>query len=269
MDRARLAPLVAVTALLGSGCDDSPGPDAEQLELELPEPVPQTWDALDWDPFQCTVLPDTREAVEATPRARPDIELLALHFSPGIVADAEVYDRLVADLSTIAMLEPAAPTTYAAGHDGREMLIQATAATLAAMESGTYRAWLCLNEHYGLESFENRQTYGLLRFKGTYEVNRLASLYARLPGITGASPNGLIGAGSTLHVTPVGNEWHYVADAGSGDCQAGCINHTLYYFISEPGGAVRYMERWTIPPYEPAPEWVERYWRNAATGPQI
>jgi hypothetical protein len=142
------------------------------------------------------------------------------------------------------------------------LLISASPQTLEQMASGSYSAWDCLNEHYEAQSFENRGHYGLLRLEGTYELKRLGDLYARLPGITAAEPNWLIGDGSTVYVTRVDDEWHYVADAASGDCPAGCTHHVLYYFISEPGGAVRYMDRWTAVPGQTWPRWVEAYWKK-------
>jgi hypothetical protein len=266
MNTTRLATFIGLAGLVTAGCDGGPSSEGPPLS-DGPQPTPTSWNALDWDPIDCLVLPDTPADVAQTPRERPDVELLASHLSDGTVAESSIYKRLLADLETLAALEPEAPAGYRARHDGRQMLIHAAPQTLGAMEDGSYSAWDCLNAHYRAEAFENRALYGLLRLEGIYEMARLGELYARLPGINAAEPNWVMGDGPTVYVTRVGDEWHYVADVAWGDCPAGCIYHVLYYFVSEPGGAVRYMDRWTVVHDQDGPSWVEPYWRKAETRP--
>jgi hypothetical protein len=220
------------------------------------------------EPLDCTALPGTAEELAQSPRANPNVELLALRLSTGVTADPVIYDRLAADLAMMRILEPrTADIGYRPEHDGKHLLIGASPETLEAMADGSYDGWNCLNEHYGFESFEVHAGFGRLALKGLYDLDRLAALYAQLPDVSSAEPDSRIGDGPSIYVTREPDEWHYVLDLASGDCLAGCTNRVLFYFVTEAGGAVRYLDRWGDPAYEPEPAWVEKYWRAAETRP--
>jgi len=145
----------------------------------------------------------------------------------------------VRDVALIVGLEPSlSGVGYFAASDGKQLLLSADAQTLAEMQAGTYSAWNCLNQTYGLSSTRFGATYVLLRLKGNYNLERLSSYYAALPGIKGAGPDSLIGGGSTICVVRESAAWHYVFDIASGDCPAGCINHELHHFTVTSSGTV-------------------------------
>src|SRR5688500_2091792 len=98
------------------------------------------------------------------------------------------------------------------------------------MAGGSYTAWDCLNQHYGVERSERGAAFMVLYFRGVYNLAQLAQLYAMLPDVASAEPNGSAGDGSSIFGTPEGTDWHYVIDRASGDCPAGCITHELYHF---------------------------------------
>lgn len=54
----------------------------------------------------CKDPPGTPKEIAASPRADGYLEQLALQFSEGVVADAEIYNRLVHDVTAIRTLNP-------------------------------------------------------------------------------------------------------------------------------------------------------------------
>jgi len=186
-------------------------------------------------------LPGASE-LAATPRANTNLELLALKFSSGVVAEQAVYDRLVRDVALITAREPSvADIDYYAPHDGKQLFLQTDARTLSQMQAGTYRAWSCLNGTYGLVSSDFSSgviSFATLTLKGIYNLVRVSKDYAALPGVQSASANVGGGDGSTICVVREDSVWHYVFDRASGDCLAGCTEHEYLHFTVSSAGTV-------------------------------
>ena len=186
-------------------------------------------------------LPDAQE-LAATPRADTNVELLALKFSNGVVADQAIYDRLSRDLALITDQDSSvADIHYFPPSDGKGLLLQTDAQTASEMQAGTYTAWNCLNEAYGLRS--TSISVGSVRFvelelEGIYDIERVAKQYAALPGIESASSNISGGDGPTICVVREDAAWHYVFDRASGDCLAGCYEHEYTHFTVSTSGTV-------------------------------
>lgn len=219
------------------------------------------------DPSTCggVPLPGSPEEIAATPRGDVDLELLALAMSGGLTAEASVYDRVITDVGQIFALMPEiADVPFQTGrHDGRGLLFQADDPTWEAIRSGTYTAWDCLNDYFGLESMQLFSLIhgGSLKLKGIYDTDSLVPLYEQLPGITNAGANYFGGDGPTLcGVIDSSGTHHYFFDDRRGDCPAGCGTYDIRYLTSSPGDAVpRLRGQWRLDDEEPLPDWYELY----------
>ena len=181
--------------------------------------------------------------VTVTPRADTNLERMALKFSSQFVADQAIYDRFVRDVGAIRIADPSiADIQYFAQDDGQALLLSVDSDTLHAMQAGEYHDWDCLNQALGLvqTSFDEfaSSSSALLTLKGIYDLQKLGPKYDALPGVKGSGPNSGGGDGSTLCVTQQGDTWHYVFDRASGDCLAGCIEHSYTHFATDAAGAV-------------------------------
>lgn len=210
------------------------------------------------DPCEDFVPLATAAELAATPRSNPSTELLAIELEPGLTARAGIFDRLDADLRAIWGASPAIDGIgYRAPHDGRTLLVGMEAASLDAVAAGTYDAWDCANEAYGLLRVQPGSSWVLLELEGTYDLDALAAEYAALPGVTYAEPNLRMGGGSSVCVDRDGETWHYVFDVAWGDCQSGCTDHEYHHFSTEPDGTVTGGESWYDHGITPPPAWLE------------
>jgi len=186
-------------------------------------------------------LPDA-EQLATTPRANTNLELLALKFSKGVVAEQEIYDRLVRDVALItAQNNSISEIAYFPPHDGKELLLIADARAFGEMQAGTYRAWDCLNDSYGVEAVSTNPgtlAFALLTLEGIYNLDLVSKQYAALPGIKSADPNIGGGDGPTICVVREDSQWHYVFDRAGGDCPAGCTEHEYTHFTVTTAGVV-------------------------------
>ena len=188
--------------------------------------------------------------IASTPRADTNLELLALHLSPGrLVADQATYGRLVRDITAIRRQYPqVADINYFAPSDGRSLSMTVDAATGNAMMNGTYHDWDCLNQTYGetnIQVLPGKDGSSVsLTLKGIYDINLLTPLYKALSPEFSAfygGPGG--GDGSTICVTQqAANIWYYVFDRASGDCIAGCTQHEYQLFHTTDAGQVSYFD---------------------------
>jgi hypothetical protein len=202
----------------------------------------------------------------STPRADVNLELLALKLSPGkLVAPQATYERVVRDVGAIRARGPElAAISFFPYADGKTLTLTVPAATADQMEAGTYHAWDCLNESYGAATpFEYIRigktppdVFVYLKVRGTYAMELLAAEYAKLPDVSSADGNAVGGDGPTICATAEGSTWHYVFDAASGDCPAGCIDHVFRHFTTTPAGVVTEAETWSTKSGTPRPSWV-------------
>lgn len=210
-------------------------------------------------------LVGTPEEIAATPRDDAALEQLALSMGGGVTADPYVYGRVTTEIELIRALVPeVADIGYTPRRTADDLILGVDAATLAAIDNGTYSAWDCLNEYYG---FRSLRVIGrlfptvLLTLKGVYDTTRLAPLYAALPGVESAGPNGIGGDGSTVcGLADSSSTYHYFFDEAHGDCLAGCIYHDVSYFTTSSNGALpEFRGRWANDSGVPRPPWYEIY----------
>lgn len=152
-------------------------------------------------------LVGTPEEIAQTPRAQYDIEIAALHLDNDLlVARQGTYDRILADVTAIrktnsaiastGMLLPAYISlgyTYSSGHS---LTLSIDRATYQEMQAGIYTDWDCLNNHYVLVGLDytdvaGRPDYNVpgvlavdVHLKGVYNLDKIAALYGRLPGVS-------------------------------------------------------------------------------------
>jgi len=171
----------------------------------------------------------------ATPRAYPELELMAIDLVGGFTADPDVYGRLERDISEAwGLSEPyLGDITYRPDDDGRHLVVAAGASTLQAMANGTYTDWDCANDWYEMVDIKSATGSVVVEFEGTYDLDALAVEYANLPNVTFAEPQHVLGDGPTICVTIDGDTYHYVFDEATNDCPSGCIDHTYYYFTTD------------------------------------
>jgi hypothetical protein len=177
----------------------------------------------------------TASEIAASPYPDQEAEVLALEASGKLVAPKDVYQRIVTDLALIRgqnaqVQNIGAMASWVPG----ELLMGFDAAGLAAVSNGTYTDWDCPNALYGMSGAEPGSSYVLLHFDHRFNVPLLAKDYKALPHAQYAEPNGFGGDGNDVCVSIEGSAtYHYVFDAGSGDCPAGCIEHTYWGFTTE------------------------------------
>jgi hypothetical protein len=215
----------------------------------------------------CPAAIGSAEEIALTPRADTNLELLALQLEPErITSDQATYERVVADIAAIRALAPElADIDYRPPHDGKTVNVWFDDITTQSIHDGDYSAWNCLNEFYGpatltIHEFTITNDLMEIELKGIYDVDRLAQLYAQLPGAEGASSNGSIGGGPTICAWRSGERYEYVIDRAGGDCPSGCTSHEAHHFASDPAGQVSALEVWQSPDSAPlpAPEWYTR-----------
>jgi hypothetical protein len=219
-------------------------------------------------PGDCLTGLVTTMELASTPRADTNLELLALRLSPGrVVADQAIYDRVVRDVSAIRTQRPDLATiSYFPAYDGKTIDLTVDVDTAERMKSGTYTPWNCLNTRLGaVMPFEYTRIgnadneFVFAGVKGIYAIDVVAPEYGRLPGVTNTDDDNVGGDGPTICVTSGPDTWHYVFDAASGDCPAGCIDHAYSHFTTDTVGTVIQLEEWSSTSSGSAPAWVAQF----------
>lgn len=192
----------------------------------------------------CIVALPSPELIASTPRGDTNLELLALRLSTGVVAEQDVYERVVRDVAAIRAEDPSLAEIgyYPRQHDGRSLFLALDFDAFASIQNDRYHDWDCLNDAYVVEKQELSDAQQFAPFveltlKGIYDLKAVALDYAELPGITGATPNVSGGDGPTLCVTREADDvWQWVVDRASGDCLGGCTSHEYFHFTTQADG---------------------------------
>jgi hypothetical protein len=252
--------------------DVGESPDGQATDAEVMAPHDGATEPVG-APGDCLTGLVTATELASTPRADTNLELLALKLSEGrVVADQTVYDRLVRDVGAIRAQRPDLATiSYFPSSDGKTIPLTVDVDTAERMKSGSYAPWECLNALFGaVMPFEYIRIgnaddeFVIVKLKGLYAMDILAPEYGRLPGVISADKSSSGGDGPTICVTPGADTWHYVTDAASGDCPAGCIDHAYSHFTTNTVGAVMQLEEWSSTGGGAAPAWVAQYASLAA-----
>lgn len=206
----------------------------------------------------------TAAEIAATPRADPNLELLAMRVEPGrVTASEEIDARLVADVAAIRVAAPElAGIGYFGRSDGKQLLLSPNDLTMQSIRAHEYSAWDCLNDFYGLENLEVGSTFVVLTLKGTYDLATLSKLYGTLPGIRSAESNVSGGDSATICAQQSGAMFEYVVDRAGGDCPAGCTTHDAHAFVSTAAGVVTAKGSWNSEQTPNPPDWFTRLCRR-------
>ena len=203
----------------------------------------------------------TQEDLAATPRDDVEAEMLALAVSSGLTARQQAYERAIVDLAKIRVEAPEiSDVRYRPAHDGKMVLLSANELTIAAIRDGSYDAWQCLNEHYGLVAIEVLEFYPgvFVELEGIYETSLIAPEYEGLPGIVSATFNSYAHAMPGICLIAFDEDfWHLVGWTGSGDCEAGCIYREYWYFTTTAAGDVELVGTWQSDASAEMPSWVK------------
>jgi hypothetical protein len=188
----------------------------------------------------------TPAEIALSPRADVEAEMLALEATGVLVAPTSVYDRIVSDLKAIRAGYPQVAGIQAmpswAPHD---LLVGMDEGGLAAVQASSYIDWKCPNELYGVKSIDVHSSFVILELKGRFFIPLLEGEYASLPHVTYAEPNSVLGDGNDVCVSLDSATYSYIFDAGSGDCEAGCINHTYWGFSTDANGMITILGSWS------------------------
>jgi hypothetical protein len=193
--------------------------------------------------------------IAQSPFPNAEAEVLAIEASGEVVAPMQAYTRIVGDLAAIRASNPAVRDIRAQGSwVPDELIIGFDEQGKAAVAAGTYADWDCPNALYGMSSIESHALFVLLHYDHMFNAPLLTAAYAVLPHVTYAEPNGIFGDGDDVCVSFNGQTYSYVFDAGSGDCLAGCIDHTYWGFsTSGTPGEITSLGTWSKASGNPPP----------------
>jgi hypothetical protein len=210
----------------------------------------------------------TAEQLAKTPRENANAERLALRLSEELVAPDMEYERIATDLAFIRAFTDEVDHIHAFPNFGVSGLVAAFSETVIdAIDDGSYTAWDCQHEWYGLKSYEVHKlfTYNVnIAFEGIYHPERLVEAYQDLPGLDSIQAPAVNGDGNNISLCTAsfGGIHRYYFTEGRGDCPSGCTGGALWgYDVTEAGEITAY-EYWeygdgAAVPDMPTPEWVE------------
>src|SRR5262249_8941039 len=127
----------------------------------------------------------------------------------------------------------------------------------ALVKAGRYDKWQCLNRHFKAASINRSENGVLIGFQGRYNLRSVATMYARLPGVTSADPVLLVSLGenSTIRGTRQSKTWHYVFST-----QINPGPQTLFYFTTDGVHIPSYVATTQSLGMATAPRWMKKYW---------
>ena len=121
------------------------------------------------------------------------------------------------------------------------IIIGVDTTTNRMIKEGSYRAWDVLNLKYQISeikttSFDTPNSWVVLSFDGILHPRHLANLYANLPGVKYAEPDGYAGDSPNIYPLSTPSGFSYLFRDAWGDCPSGCIYNKYWYFIIMPTG---------------------------------
>jgi hypothetical protein len=176
-----------------------------------------------------------------TPRINADSELLAIETAGTFVAEDALYDRILAELSQIFIVDPSVSAIRVLSPNTGSLIVIFDDTGWAQYQAGSYHGWDCANQAYGATD-----QGGLGSLKGTvldFGGKRLNSAllvteYGSFESVLGAESNALTGDGSDVCLEIQGDSHYFIFDAADGDCPAGCTVHYYSAFVADPGPVV-------------------------------
>lgn len=214
------------------------------------------------------IVPKSTSSLESNHRAETpklndkDAEILAMESSGELVAPLSLYERIIDDLISIRNNYPdvsAVNVSATAGYKMSEMLVGLDDEAMARFESGSYSHWDKLNQKFGVVSVtKGAGSYVKMQFERGYNIPQLASAYmeAKMPGMTYAEPNFIMGASQDICLENLADENRlYIFKQGDGDCPAGCISWQYAGFQVDANQAITQLGQFSS--FDASPEWYK------------
>ena len=137
------------------------------------------------------------------------------------------YGNIDAAINSLSYRQPWVPS---------RILIGVDATTIQQIKEDSYRAWDALNLKYQLSDKKIYSSFVVLSFDGILHSRHLANLYADLPGVQYAEPDGYAGDTPNIYPRSTPSGLTYLFRYAWGDCPSGCIYSKYWYFeITETG----------------------------------
>ena len=200
-------------------------------------------------------------AEDQIPKTNAESEQLTLEATGALTASQPVSERVAAELELIRTGYPAVASIKALpSWHLRQLLIGFDDPGWAAVQGGTYTAWDALNNSYGVTKIDaiylapNKVV--VLTFAVPYNMPFLAPEYAKLPNVRYAEPNGVVGDGSDVCLSMDGDNHFFIFNAGSGDCPAGCTQHTYWGFVVTANSEITELGTWDDSTATVEPAWM-------------
>lgn len=210
--------------------------------------------------FQGLTTPDQ---IAQTPKPNAEVEVLTLEATGAFIAPQEVYDRVDRELASIrSAYQDVSNIVARPSWPPQNLLITFDSTGAAEVLDYTYTAWNGANELYGVTLIEKSQLssggFARLNFRGSFNLPLLAQEYAKLPHVTYAGTEGIVGDGNDVCLQISGDTHSFIFDAGSGDCPAGCIDHAYWGFSVDNLGSISVLGTWqNRSSGVPMPQWFQ------------
>lgn len=216
------------------------------------------------------LAPAGRNGVVTDPAAQEEAELAALWLSGDVTAPEDLTSTIHDDLAAIRTAYP-----YPGGDVNTSIRFRTpwvptmlgvhfTDEAKARIREGTYYEFYELNHKFGVTDIDTSNLWLLssvwLHFNGYVNPLALSLIYEALDGVTRAGPNYYAGDGSCVYPWKVEGGMTYLFRSASGDCLAGCMRSTFWYFRVPDGGDIEY-----VGSYESDSGIVPSWWHEAKT----
>lgn len=203
--------------------------------------------------------------IEFTPKENEEAELIALCLSGELVAPDSLYNQILSDLAAIRAtfgdtFEVVNRIKFSPPWVAGCLIIGFDDSTVQQIRNGQYHAWDSLNQQYQVTKIDtivfDWLGIALLSFEGRLHPYRLAEVYAVLPGVWAASPNGIRGDYPNIYARQTGSGLTYLFRDAWGDCPSGCIYSEYWHFIFE-GDQPVFIGHWAPDEDPNEPDWWE------------
>lgn len=193
--------------------------------------------------------------------AATEAELAALWLSGELVAPADLYETIKADLADIRTAHVDSITELGTEFEPpwvpSQIVVGFTEDGVRKLRSGDFPEFDELNDLFQLAELDTKLTWitpsAVLTFEGRQHPSRIAVPYRALDDIVYAEPNAYSGDWSNVYPWHLDGGMSYLWRDTGGDCPSGCINSRFWYFRVTDSG-VEYVGSFDYH-VDPEPPW--------------
>jgi hypothetical protein len=207
----------------------------------------------------CNSTSTATDTENKTPKPNAEAEQLSLEATGALIAPQPVYERVVNELNVIrTTYPPFADIAAIPSWSLQNLILGFDDAGRVAVQEGIYTAWDVLNNSYGVTQISLLGSAGAvaITFAGRYNMPLLAGEYAKLSHVQYAEPDYIVGDGNDVCLSIDGETHFFIFDAGSGDCPAGCIQHTYWAFAATVDSGITVLGTWDNSSGNAQPPWL-------------